>query len=64
MGSPHHERIDLSRLRTFPTIMAVLCTVAMLAASFIAAPFARADQNGGLRIEIDDSQTVGNWNIS
>ncbi len=64
MGSPHHKRIDLSRLRTFPTIMAVLCTVAMLAASFIAAPFARADQNGGLRIEIDDSQTVGNWNIS
>ena len=64
MGSPHHGRIDLSRLRTFPTIMAVLCTVAMLATSFIAAPFARADQNGGLRIEIDDSQTVGNWNIS
>ena len=64
MGSPHHKRIDLSRLHTFPTIMAVLCTMAMLATTFIAAPFARADQDGGLRIEIDDSKTVGNWNIS
>ena len=44
--------------------MAVLCTMAMLATTFIAAPFARADQDGGLRIEIDDSKTVGNWNIS
>ncbi|BEK83780.1 hypothetical protein B19861_17220 [Bifidobacterium adolescentis] len=64
MGSPHHKRIDLSRLHTFPTIMAVLCTMAMLATTFIAAPFARADQDSGLRIEIDDSKTVGNWNIS
>ena len=38
--------------------------MAMLATTFIAAPFARADQDGGLRIEIDDSKTVGNWNIS
>ena len=64
MKFPQHRRIGLRQPRVFSAAMAVICTVAMIAATFVAAPFAMADQDGGMRIEIDDSKSVGNWNIS
>lgn len=64
MKFPQHRRIGLRQPRVFSAAMAVICTVAMIAATFVVAPFAMADQDGGMRIEIDDSKSVGNWNIS
>lgn len=64
MKFPQHRRIGLRQPRVFSAVTAVICTVAMIAATFVVAPFAMADQDGGMRIEIDDSKSVGNWNIS
>ena len=64
MKFPQHRRIGLRQPRVFSAATAVICTVAMIAATFVVAPFAMADQDGGMRIEIDDSKSVGNWNIS
>ena len=52
MKFPQHRRIGLRQPRVFSAAMAVICTVAMIAATFVAAPFAMADQDGGMRIEI------------
>ena len=64
MEFPQHGHVGPSRPRALSAVMAVICSVAMIAATFITAPFAMADQDGGMRIEIDDSKSVGNWNIS
>ena len=64
MEFPQHGHVGPSRPRAFSAVMVVICTVAMIAATFVTAPFAMADQDGGMRIEIDDSKSVGNWNIS
>ena len=64
MKFPQHRRIGLRQPRVFSAAMAVICTVAMIAATFVAAPFAMADQDGGMRIEIDDSKSLRKAKLS
>lgn len=58
MEFPQHGHVGPSRPRALSAVMAVICTVAMIAATFVTAPFAMANQDGGMRIEIDDSKSV------
>ena len=58
MEVPQHGHVGPSRPRALSAVMAVICTVAMIAATFVTAPFAMANQDGGMRIEIDDSKSV------
>lgn len=70
---PKKEDIIMIRLKRnreslrppiFEIIVAIACAIAMAASPLVGTKPAQAEQTDGIRIEIDDSDTVGQWNIS
>ncbi|PKU93108.1 Membrane-bound lytic murein transglycosylase D precursor [Bifidobacterium thermophilum] len=64
MGKPQPGSEGVPSSRIIQLLVAAVCTIATLLSVCVSAPIARADQSGNLRIEIDDSKSVGNWNVS
>lgn len=60
---PRQDR-ELLRSPIKMLLAALVCAIAMIISPMVGVQPARADQDGGIRIEIDNSNTVGQWNIS
>jgi hypothetical protein len=63
-SQPKSQPDSPAQSRFLTAVIAAACVIAMLMGGLVAAPKAWADQSGALRIEIDQQNTVGQWNIS